>query len=623
MRKLFPLLLLLGTVSLSAASWKAEGPWLGTINDLAIDPNNPERLYAATHGGGVWRSTDGAKTWQLAGTMLADWVVRWVAVHPTTGAVYAGIDGEPNGGVARSKDGGATWEWMDHPHGLALRPGEIAFVPGSPKSFWQADVNLHLRSTDDGAKWKEFRVEGGDVHTFVFEPGNAKVIWAAGTDGRTGLRRSTDGGATWTSIGEGLPQPSTVRAVLIDPANSKRMYLRMANNGFASTDGGETWVAFGGAFPRADVEVLAMDPSAPLTLYVGAKKGLFKSEDGGVTWEDIDYGLPRYTVRGLVVHPKSPGTVYAGLAGSGVYKSTDGGKSWKVASDGLGSSWVEQVWAGPGGAVFAQASTGLYRSDGSGTWTELRKPFTSSGEADVDAVVFDRKNPRVIHVGDTASYYRSTDGGKTWLEPSKPFQDPQPIFRGLVVEADGRTLYSSDLHADSPLEAVFKSTDGGVKWKAAGNGLPDKAVLALRGEAAGRLFALTKEHGVWRTTDGAATWRATGAGLPSKLTGLAIDPADPNRIAVTAEEGLFLSTDGGDSWKSAGKEKHLRAVVIGPGGIFTAGSKGVFRSADSGATWTALEDGLTNHHVRALSLAGSKLYAGTAGGGVFSIEVSP
>jgi hypothetical protein len=621
MRKLFPLLLLLGTVSLSAASWKAEGPWFGTINCLVIDPSNPERLYAATHGGGVWRSNDGAKTWQLAGTLLANWVVRWVAVHPTTGAVYAGVNGEPNGGVARSTDGGATWQWMEHPHGLALRPGEIAFVPGSAKSFWQADANLHLRSADDGAKWKEFRVEGGDVHAFVFEPGNAKVVWAAGTDGKTGLRRSTDGGTTWTSIGEGLPQPSTVRAVLIDPSNSTRMYLRMANNGFASTDGGETWTAFGGAFPRADVESLVMDPSSPLTLYAGARKGLFKSEDGGVTWEDIDYGLPRYTVRGLAVHPKSPAIVYAGLAGSGVYKSTDGGKSWKPANEGLGASWIERVWADAGGAVFAQASTGLYRRDGDGAWTELRKPFTGSDEVDVDAVVFDRKNPSTIHVADTSSYYRSTDGGKTWLEPAKPFQDPQPIFRGLVVEADGRTLYSADTYADTPLEAVFKSVDGGVKWKAAGNGLPDKSVLVLRGEAAGRLFALTKEHGVWRSTDGAVSWRATGGGLPAKLVDLAIDPAEPNRIAVASEEGLFLSTDGGDSWKSAGKEKRLHAVVIGPVGIFIANHQGVYRSTDGGATWTALKGGLTNSAVRALSIAGSKLYAATAGGGVFSIVV--
>jgi photosystem II stability/assembly factor-like uncharacterized protein len=67
----------------------------------------------------------------------------------------------------------------------------------------------------------------------------------------------------------------------------------------------------------------------------------------------------------------------------------------------------------------------------------------------------------------------------------------------------------------------------------------------------------------------------------------------------------------------------LCAVAIGSGGIVTAGSKGVFRSTDGGTTWTALADGLTNPDVRALSLAGPKLYAATAGGGVFSIDLSP
>src|SRR5881409_1273766 len=138
------------------------------------------------------------------------------------------------------------------------------------------------------------------------------------------------------------------------------------------------------------------------------------------------------------------------------------------------------------------------------------------------------------------------------------------------------------------------------------------------------LLAVTKDAGVWRSTDGANSWNET-KGLPPKgILGVAIDPAKPERAFAVMEKSIFRSEDGGATWSALtkGPKENMTAVAIAGGSVFVATINGVFRSADGGTTWTKFNDGLTNTDVRELTAAGSRLYAGTAGGGVFSIDVT-
>ena len=604
-----------------AATWKSEGPSFGYIHALVVEPAHPDTLYAGTHGGGVWKSTDGGRSWTLAGTKLASTVVHWIEIDPRKpGTVYAGAEGP---GVARSKDGGNTWEWLKV--GDASVPGRLSFAPKSSEVLL-SDVNIHYRSTDGGATWKDFRVPGGDVKIFRYHPANPKVIWAGGVDGKGGLHKSTDGGQTWTAIGKGLKDFNHVTELIVDPSNPDVLYMKAFRGAYKSVDGGETWTAFtDDVGEKEEVEGLAIAPSSSKTIYASTHKGLYKSEDAGATWEDIDYGLPNQVVETILVHPTSSDVVWVGESGSGIYKTSDGGKTWVAANDGLAASWIDRLWADETGLIFAQTSTGLFRKDPGAGWTEVRKPFAREGEAKVDAIVFDRKNPRTIHVGDSMTYYRSTDGGKTWTSPAKPFQEPTPVFQSLVVDpGDAKILYSAQYSTSDPAETVFKSTDGGVKWKASAKGMTSTAIEMLAIQASGNLLALTKDAGVWRSTDGANSWSET-KGLPAKgILGVAIDPAKPERAFAVMEKSIFRSEDGGATWSALtkGPKENMTAVAIAGGSVFVATINGVLRSADGGTTWTKFNDGLTNTDVRELTAAGSRLYAGTAGGGVFSIDVT-
>ncbi|MEK6375912.1 MAG: YCF48-related protein [Acidobacteriota bacterium] len=619
MKKLALLLLLTAAPAL-AGTWKAEGPYFGNVLSIAVDPANPERLWVSTHGGGVWRSVDGAKSWQLSGKALADRVVTYVMLQPKSNTLWAGVE---RGAIARSKDGGETWEWMRDD--LALTPYPVAFDPSNPKAIWVPDVNLHKRSADGGAKWTEFRVSGGDVYTFAVHPKDSKIIWAGGSNGRSGLWRTSDGGASWKQLGTGLPEHNQPRRIVIDPSEPDTLYMAaLRDGGYKSTDGGETWTPFGGSFPQQEViESLTLHPTSPKTLYAGTKKGLMRSTDGAQTWTRMGGGLPRYVVRGLAINPAAPDVMWAGAAGAGVYKTTDGGKSWTEANAGFAAAWIENAWGNQSGTIFAQVSRGLFRTDGKGGWVELLQPF-SKDNAILQSVVFDPRNPKSVHASYASSYYRSNDGGVTWAEVDTFLQEPRPAFSSVVLDVKNpKVLYSADGNPSSDEPPIFKSIDGGVKWKAANRGVPPGTdILAMRGDSSGALVAIGKEGGLWRSTDGAVSWTAAGGGLPAKdLKGLAAD----QNVYVAAKEGLYRSEDGGATFTQSSKgieKKQIAAVAVdAKGNVYVGTFEGVHRSTDGGKSWTAFNDGLTNEDVRSLHSAGTRLYAGTAGGGVFSIDV--
>lgn len=594
---------------LIAASWKSEGPFFGDVLSIAVDPANPDRLWVSTHGGGVWRSTDGGGNWQLAGKELGDRVVPYVVMQPKSGVLWAGV--EPST-LGRSKDGGQTWEWVTND--LTDTPYAPAFDPSNPKAIWIPSSNLHTRSSDGGVKWTEFRVAGGDVRTFAFHPKDSKTIWAGGSNGRSGLWKSTDGGASWKQIGRGLPESNAAQRIVVDPSAPDTLYMVTRRGGYKSINGGDSWEPFGGVVADAEIESLTLRASD--ALFAGTNKGFFRTSDGGQSWTRVGGGLPRFIVTALAVHPANPEVMWAGASSAGIWKTTDGGKTWTEANRGFSAAWIEDVWGDASGRIFAQVNRGLFRTDGKGGWVELLQPF-SDDKARLNTVVFDGK---AIHAGWSWSYYRSMDGGANWSEIVKAFQEPRPIFSSVVPDAKNpKVLYSADGDTSGDEPAIFKSVDGGVKWKPATRGVAGSGIVSLRADAGGALVALSKEGKLYRSVDGAATWTSAGS-VPQEPTALALDPSNAARVYVATKQNLYRSEDGGATFVVA-KAEPSSVAVDAKGNVYFGSADGVLRSTDGGRTWTAFSDGLTNADVRALHGAGTRIYAGTAGGGVFSLDV--
>ena len=646
-----PGLALIPAVAAAAgAEWRSEGPFLGTVVDVAFDGRTKGLAYAAAANGGVFRSTDGGRSWTWAGRPKTSSSLKWIEVDPgTAGTLWAGVDNPGNPALWRSRDQGATWSVVTdnysgqlatlHPVGY-----RIAFAPSRPADIWVPSTNLHYRSRDGGKSWSDFRVANQDAYAMAVDPKNPDVVYAGGHGGQESgashLSRSDDGGKSWKPVGQGL-EPA-VHAILVDPESPATVYVVSGfNQLWKSTDRGATFTAL--SMPVGgtdDIYTLRFEPGSSRHLWAATEKGLFRSTDAGASWQRADRDSGRYLVQAVAFDPSDTQQMIAASGGGGIYRSSDGGASWEASSAGLAAAWVEKLYAAPGsGVLFAQTGTGLFRRDANGSWLEKAEPFEDDGdEVELDGLLFERATPEAIWAFDGASAWRSSDGGKSFRALEKKEPSMRDLMKGNLASAEFRSLaqdpgnpkifYAGSWSNDEPGQAVWRTVDGAKTWKPAGQGLPpDEDVKRLRSAAPGVVYAVV-DKALFRTDDGGAKWTAIGAGLPAdtELREIALDPTQPARLFVATEKGLYLSGDSGATFqkaKSALAEEDVEAVAVAPDGRAFAGSfRGVFASSDAGATWTAISEGLRHKDVRALAVGGPagglRLWAGTAGGGVFS-----
>jgi photosystem II stability/assembly factor-like uncharacterized protein len=202
----------------------------------------------------------------------------------------------------------------------------------------------------------------------------------------------------------------------------------------------------------------------------------------------------------------------------------------------------------------------------------------------------------------------------------------EPQFKSLVQDPfDSKILYSGTWSSRDPGTAVFKTIDGGKEWQPAGTGITSQSVTLLRSAAPGKVFAVGGKDGIFRTTDSGKSWRLV---RPGEVQDLFVDPTRPERLFAATQKGLFRSTDQGETWSAVTQglqgDEVAAVAVSSDGQVFAGTFHGVFRSTDGGTTWTSFSKGLVHTDVRALSIAGgspARLYAGTAGGSVYSTEL--
>jgi len=196
------------------------------ILGMAIDPETPSNLYVSA-GIGIFKSTDGAATWSVTGSLGSAGPVAAVAVDPLNSAVvYASVGNSPGAGIYKSTDAGATF--TDISNGLpsgwfanSLVP--VPSVPGRVYAIGSFAPTKDIYRTDDGGNtWMKIGsgLPDGPVLALAVDPGNSSVVYAAPSAG--GLYRSTDAGATFSLV-HGLRIP-IVSSVAIDPTNSSQIY---------------------------------------------------------------------------------------------------------------------------------------------------------------------------------------------------------------------------------------------------------------------------------------------------------------------------------------------------------------------------------------------------------------
>lgn len=374
-------------------SWSGFG---GNTNDRAnriVFPSDAPEYVIIANDAGVQRSTDGGDTWLDAthgpvasgGISLAiagdheesrlyaypnrlhsalylredddSWRrIGRDALHPQPfrGAVLAVQPDAPNSvflatgiGFYHSTDGGQNWQpphdngapFVGHP----IEPGITAFDPSNTTTMYTivtADVTMPrmlYRSVDEGQTWAEHSVglEAVNVQGLIIDPANSQRMYIAAADRFTpapsdGLYRSSDGGINWEQIAfEGEP----VAEVEFDPVDSDRLYVATPSGLHVSTDGAasftvnESLAALTGGY----VDAVAIDPVIPSTMYVSTWRDasccdsppssfVLRSVDSGQTWETLrsPSETPVWFVENLLLDPSAPGLLYADTGVRGI-----------------------------------------------------------------------------------------------------------------------------------------------------------------------------------------------------------------------------------------------------------------------------------------------------------------
>jgi hypothetical protein len=305
-------------------SWMAELTLQGTGTQcLAVDPVDPDTVYAGLRSDGVRKSVDGGRTWVDCG--LPEPGVFSLAVSAANGAVYAGC--EPSA-LYRSDDAGQTWRELEGLLELPSRPtwsfpprpwtSHVRWTTPSPHDGDLLLVGIELgglmRSTDGGASWADHRPGAQrDVHSLAWHPRVPGRVYEAGG---AGAAWSGDGGDTWHPADEGRDRHYTW-SVAVDPDDPDRWYVSASTGPFAAhggrdpqarifrRHGEEPWQALGGGLP----EPLHAMPYALVAtderLFAGLADGqVWEGRDLGETWSRIDVrGEPPSSLHALSAAP--------------------------------------------------------------------------------------------------------------------------------------------------------------------------------------------------------------------------------------------------------------------------------------------------------------------------------
>ncbi|MBX3726481.1 MAG: hypothetical protein KF823_11275 [Xanthomonadales bacterium] len=518
------------------------GPWNNGVADLHVVATAPATLYAAADYTGFFASSDAGVSWSRRINGLRQAQVRAVAVHPTQPLwLYAGYGdafSTPSDGLFQSLDRGASW----------------FSASGSLEAS-----GLRAIAIDPNTAASPFS-------TVIYAAGYGSPVFALGggiRDGNAGIYKSTNGGATWSTIDAGIPTLpaagyqisafSTARSIVLDPSS-----------GGPPGGTGPLQVAYLGGSGR-----ISYHSGTGVPTVLAAR--IWKSTDAGASWTASDTGLPvpdydtslnfaaTVQVVQLAIDPVDPATLYAStFTGfpepggpafpeplesqgvlNGVFKSTDAGATWVHSSNGL----PRGLPANPDSAVRSVLALALAPSSPNVLY------------AAVNRNTFD------------ARIYKSVDGGASWTEANTGIAPDADIRALLVDPLDANVAYAGSAGTDGNPGGVYRTLDGGLTWTSYSVGLPGSSALALaldRSAAIPRLYAGTRE-GVFsidqvpdEDLDGAPS--AVEAGAPNGGDGNGDGVPDTLQPRVASMPGAGTGR-GGDAYLTVQLEPLAGACV--------------------------------------------------------------
>ena len=676
--------------------WEMLGPSLqgGRIEAIAVAAPGSGTIYVGPGGGNVWKTTNNGMTWEPIFEHESAFAIGDIAVAPSnpnivwvgTGEVQPRHSGPAYSGtgVFKSTDGGRTWRHMGlvdtHHIGkivIDAKNPDIVFVAAMGHS-WSSNAERGVfKTTDGGVTWTKslYLNDRTGAIDLVMDPSDPKILyaslWQIVSGPGSGIHKTTDAGKTWTKLGNGLPDgplgrsnldiarsnPRVVYAFLdnaapppapagaqprararptiggevyrsddkgatwhhantddiyevfgiygwkfcdirVAPDNDNEIYI-LGNRMYHSTDGGRTYKRIGETIRRVnpipgtamhlDHHELWIDPANPARLVLGNDGGVFTSWDRGNTWLHLN-NLPIGQFYFVTVDHADPYTIFAGTQDNGAFMAAS---TWRPDDEpGANDAW-RYVW--------------LDKWTGGDAFVTLPDP------TDPRWVYYEHQNGNMRRIDITAGIPFSGGPATESVRP-QPAHGEKPYRFGwftpfLISQHDPKTLYAG-------ANVVLKTINRGVEWRPISPELgetpggeravvPYGSITTLSESrfAPGMLYAGTEGGHVWVTRTDGAQWTDVSAGLPRKwVTRVVASQHDVDTVYVSMtgyrEDDftayLYRSTDFGATWTPISNNlpaESINVVREDPKRrdvLYVGTDAGVYVSLDRGATWLSL-----------------------------------
>ena len=607
----------------------SDGYFGGSIGAVEVAKSDPNVIYVGggektlrgnvSSGYGVWKTEDAGKTWTSAGLKNSRHVPR-IRIHPTDyNTIYAAVLGNiykptQDRGVYKSTDGGKTWVkklFVNDQAGAV----DLTFDPNNPRilyaSTWRAkrtpyslssggDGSALWKSTDSGETWKEIsKNEGFPKDTLgiigvTVSPKNSNRVWAiVENKEKGGLYRSDDGGEKWTLVNSErkLRQRAWYYTrVYADTEDADVVYVLNVNY-HKSTDGGKTFKTFNA--PHGDHHDLWIAPENGQRMIIGDDGGAQISYDGGETWSTY-YNQPTAQFYRVTTDNSFPYRIYAAQQDNttvrikhrsdgrsideGDWEETAGGESATIAVDPLNN---DIVYGGSYDGFLTRVNHARKTARGINVWPD--NPMGHGAEGMKYRfqwnfpIMFSKHNPKKlyafsnhVHVTENEGQsWKLLSGDLTRNDPTKLLSSGGPITQDNTSVEYYCTIFAAN---ESPLKEgllwvgsddglIHVSKDGGVSWEnVTPSNMPEWNMInsiepSTFDEGTCYVAATRYKLGdfqpyLYKTTDYGKTWEKITNGINKEHFTRVVreDPKHKGLLYAGTETGMYISFDDGAHW---------------------------------------------------------------------------